>query len=332
MTEETKPSVVSKQRTFARRSMLYITAIPQLEKSAGLAVDTLIFDLEDGVALNQELNARHNIFQALTSHHFGNTECLVRLNAVESGLAEDDLTGTVITHPHGYVVSKVESPEDRVDITYWLDEAELLSNWQPESIRLFAMIETALGVMNLREICMATTRLDGLIFGAEDYAASVGAVRTAGNEVLYARSAVVAAAGAYGLHAIDHVCVELQDADYLLEQCNNGKQLGFRAAKQPSTQTRSGHQLYLCALRRDDHAQRLITAYEGYQQSGQGAFAFEGKWSTCQWFSRRRSVAAGGDLGEGKSYPIRSNTSLGARCNVQCRREGDHGPCHSRRR
>ena len=281
MTEETKPSVISNHRTFARRSMLYVPGDSprKLEKSAGLAVDTLIFDLEDGVALNQKLNARHNIFQALTSHHFGNIECLVRLNAVESGLAEDDLTGTVAAHPHGYVVSKVESPEDLVDITYWLDEAELLSNWQPESIRLFAMIETALGVMNLREICMATPRLDGLIFGAEDYATSVGAVRTrAGNEVLYARSAVVAAAGAYGLHAIDHVCVELQDADYLLEQCNNGKQLGFRGktAIHPN-QIEVINCTFAPSAQEIDHAQRLIAAYEGYQQSGQGAFAFEGK-------------------------------------------------------
>lgn len=273
--------MLAKKHSSPRRSFLYVPgdSLRKIEKSATLQVDTIILDLEDGVAANQKLAARQTIVQALTTINFGKIERLVRLNSLDSGLAEDDLTSTVAAQPDGYVVSKVESPEDLVDITYWLDEAEQLSNWTHESIRLFAMIETALGVMNLREICTATSRLDGLIFGAEDYAASVGAIRTrSAEEVLFARSAVVAAAGAYGLQAIDHVCVDLHDPDHLAAQCQNGRQLGFwgKTAIHPN-QTAVINRIYSPSSADVEQAQRLIAAYEAFQQSGQGAFAFEGK-------------------------------------------------------
>ena len=74
------------------------------------------------------------------------------------------------------------------------------------------MIETARGVVNLREIAAASDRLDALIFGAEDLAGDIGATRTtAGWEVLYARSAVVTHAAAFGLQAIDTLVIDFND-------------------------------------------------------------------------------------------------------------------------
>ena len=274
-------SAQARQQKSPRRSLLYVPGDShrKIEKATGLQVDTLILDLEDGVAASQKLIACQTIVESLGNFNFGKIERLIRLNSLESGLAEDDLTATVAAQPDGYVVSKVESPEDLVDITYWLDEAEQLQKWPQNRIRLFAMIETALGIMNLREICIATPRLDGLIFGAEDYAASVGAMRTrTGFEVLYARSAIVAAAGAYGLQAIDHVCVDLDDLSTLEEQCSNGSQLGFRGktAIHPK-QIEIINRCFSPSAAEVERAQRLIAAYEAFQQSGQGAFVFEGK-------------------------------------------------------
>lgn len=264
-----------------RRSFLYVPGDAQrkIEKAATWPVDVLILDLEDGVASNHKLAARQSVVDALATHDFGERERFIRLNALSTGLLEDDLTTTVGAHPTGFVVSKVESPEDLVEITYWLDEAEQLSHWPHDSLRLFAMIESGLGIMNLREICTATTRLDGLIFGAEDYAASVGAIRSSeGSEVLFARSAVVAAAGAYGLQAIDHVCVELQDSEQLVTQCKNGRQLGFwgKTAIHPN-QTAMINQLFSPSESEIEQAQRLIAAFEEHQQSGKGAFNFNNK-------------------------------------------------------
>ncbi len=270
-----------RNRNFLRRSFLYVPgdSLRKLEKAASWETDAVILDLEDGVAPNQKLAARQSIVEALTRFDFGSRERLVRINPLGSGLAEDDLTATVAARPDGYVVSKVESAEDLVEITYWLDQAEELSGWQRESLRLSAMIETPLGIMNLREICMASTRLDGLIFGAEDFAASVGAIRTPANwEVFYARSAIVTAAAAYNLQAIDQVYVDLNDLVGLEAEAQQGRQLGFagKTAIHPK-QTSVINRAFSPTTSEIDHAQRLVEAFAVHQESGQGAFAFEGK-------------------------------------------------------
>lgn len=264
-----------------RRSFLYVPgdAKRKIEKAATWQVDAVILDLEDGVAINQKFAARQGVVEALSTLDFGSRERFVRLNALSTGLLEDDLTSTIGTHPNGFVVSKVESPEDLVELTYWLDEAEQLSHWPKDSLRLFAMIESALGIMNLREICTSTTRLDGLIFGAEDYAASVGAIRSReGSEVFFARSAVVAAAAAYGLQAIDQVCVELQDNEQLIAECKSGRQLGFwgKTAIHPN-QTAVINQFFSPSESEIEQAQQLIAAFDEHQKSGKGAFAFNNK-------------------------------------------------------
>jgi citrate lyase beta subunit len=254
-------------------------SLRKIEKAAAWEVDSIIMDLEDGVAANQKLNARQTVIQAMTSLNFDQRERLIRINPLSTGLAEDDLTATIATRPDGYIVAKVELPEDLIEVTYWLDEAEKLSGWPADGIRLMAMIETGLGVMNLREICTASTRLDALIFGAEDFAASVGALRTRENwEMLYARSALVTAAGAYGLQAIDQVFVDLNDLAGLEAECVAARNLGFvgKTAIHPR-QTPVINRAFAPTPVEVEQAQRLVDVFQQQQSAGSGAFAFEGK-------------------------------------------------------
>ncbi|HLA44067.1 MAG TPA: aldolase/citrate lyase family protein, partial [Aggregatilineales bacterium] len=128
-----------------RRVMLFIPgdSLHKIEKGAGLNVDCVIMDLEDGVALNQKAEARETIMQALKNLDFGSTERLVRINPVGSGLEMHDLAGTIKARPDGYVIPKVERAKDVKKISRWLDAEERKNNWKVRSIRLFAIIETA---------------------------------------------------------------------------------------------------------------------------------------------------------------------------------------------
>lgn len=264
-----------------RRSLLYVPgdSLRKVTKASTLPADTIILDLEDGVALSQKEAARLTVRQALREVDFGPRERLVRINNVNGPLAQSDLTVTIEARPDGYVVPKVESAEDLLAVSHFLDEQEKLNGWPLGHIRLLAMIETARGVMNLREIGQATPRLDTLVFGAEDFAASVGAVRTRENgEIFYARSAVVTAAGAYDLQAIDLVFVGLDDPAGLEAECRHGRQLGVigKTLIHPG-QIEIANRIFAPALDEVDTARRLLAAFAEHQQAGAGAFAYEGK-------------------------------------------------------
>lgn len=100
--------------------------------------------------------------------------------------------------------------------------------WRTQTIRLIAQVESAMGLANLKEIAAADQRLDALIFGAEDYASDVGAKRTPeGNEVFYARSAVVAHAAAFGLQAINMLGVDFKEIAGLERVAVQGAQLCY---------------------------------------------------------------------------------------------------------
>ena len=177
-----------------RRSFLFTPgdSVRKIEKAAQLGVDTIILDLEDAVAIEQKENARQLVSTALRDINFGRTERLVRINAVETDFFAADLDVIAARIPDGIVLPKVETAVHMQKIDDYLSAAERANGRSEGAIRLFALIETALGVMNIKEIAQASPRLDALLFGAEDLAVDVGATRSSGGqEIFYARSAVV---------------------------------------------------------------------------------------------------------------------------------------------
>ncbi|MCB0155443.1 MAG: CoA ester lyase [Anaerolineae bacterium] len=267
-----------------RRSVLFMPgdSMRKITKATQLAVDSIIMDLEDAVALNQKEAARRVVSEVLPTLDFGRSERLVRLNAgsvAEGRLMAADLAETIAGRPDGYVVAKVEEAADLVQVSHYVTEGETRYGLPAQSVRLLAMIETARGVMNLREIAQATPRLQALIFGAEDFAASLGAVRTPENwEVFYARSAVVTAAAAYGLEAIDMVFADLTDLERLEREAVIARQMGYagKSAIHPR-QVEILNRIFAPSPEEIEAAQRLVTAFAAQQAAGAGAFDFEGK-------------------------------------------------------
>jgi citrate lyase beta subunit len=264
-----------------RRALLFMPGDDRrkIEKGAGLGADSIIMDLEDGVALNNKAAARQSVLAALHEVSFGRSERLVRLNPAASEMEADDLHTTLPGHPDGYVLPKVEAAWQVQEVSARIEDAEREYGWPTGAIRLLALIETAKGVVNLREISESDHRLDALIFGAEDLAGDIGATRTTeGREVFYARSAVVIHAKAHGLQAIDTVHIGLNDVDGLAAQTREALHMGYtgKLAIHPR-QIDVIDQIFTPSPEDIQQAMRLINAHQQHQAAGSGVFELDGR-------------------------------------------------------
>jgi len=266
-----------------RRSLLFMPGDSRrkIEKGTTFAADSLIMDLEDAIALNRKESARRDLAETLHGVDFQGRERLVRINQIIPGwIYTQDIEATIAARPDGYVLPKVDSAEQVTHISELLTRAEQRHGWPLNSIKLLAIIETARGVVNLREIASSDRRLQALIFGAEDLAGDIGAVRThAGWEVFYARSAVVTHARAYGLQAIDTVFVDLNAPDSeIIAETRRVREMGYtgKLAIHPR-QIEPINQVFTPASEEIDAAQRLIDAFNAQQAAGTGVFEYEGR-------------------------------------------------------
>jgi citrate lyase subunit beta-like protein len=263
-----------------RRALLYMPGDDRhkIEKALTLNVDCICMDMEDGVAWNRKADARRTIAAALRELDFGRSEKLARINAIGSGLEQEDLDVVLPCRPDGIVLPKVESQEQIQWLGGQLEAAELAHGWPLNSIRLLADVESARGMLALKEIA-AHPRLEALIFGAEDYAVSIGASRTpAGWELFTARSLVVMHARAFGLQAIDMATLDFRNLERLRAQALFGAQLGY-------TGKQVIHPAQVAAVQEAftpdevslETARHLVEAFEAHQEQGRGAFALDGK-------------------------------------------------------
>lgn len=265
----------------ARRALLYVPGDDQrkIQKAAALGADCVCLDMEDGVALNRKAAARQTTAEALKALDFGRSERLARTNAYGSAHAEEDLRTVLPSRPDGIVIPKVEDAAPLLWAAQEISLAESRFGWPAGGICLLAVVETARGITNLDEITRASPRLQAVIFGAEDLAGDLGAVRTAaGWEVFYARSAVVVHTAADGQQAIDMVYLDFHDQAGLSQEALQGAGMGF-AGKQiihPS-QVEPVQLAFTPSEAAVQHARRVMEADRQHQQAGVGAFALDGK-------------------------------------------------------
>jgi citrate lyase beta subunit len=251
----------------------------KIEKATTLSVDCVCMDMEDGVAITQKTEARAVIAQAMKELEFGSSERCIRINSVGSGFEKFDLAAAVATNPDAIVVPKVETAQQVKAISEYIEIYEVSGKRPVGSIRMLVGVETARGVLNLREIASADRRLEAIIFGAEDYAASIGATRTKeGTEVLYARSAVITACAANDLQAIDMVYIDFRDLEGLRAEAEQAARLGF-SGKQiiHPNQVAPVQEAFTPSAEAIEYAQRVVDAFTASQKEGKGAFALDSK-------------------------------------------------------
>jgi len=236
-------------------------------------------DMEDGVALNKKAEARAVIAQAMKDLDFGTSERCIRINSIGSGMEKYDLAAALTANPDSIVVPKIETAEQVKWVSDHIETHELASHKNIGTVRLLVGVETAKGILNLKEIAEADKRLEAIIFGGEDYAASVGAVRTkAATELLYARQATVTACAANDLQAIDIVFIDFKDPDGLRVEAEQGSGFGF-SGKQiiHPNQVAVVQEAFTPSDSAIDYAKRIVESFESSQKEGKGAYALDGK-------------------------------------------------------
>ena len=283
----------------SRKAFLYVPGsdLHKIEKAAGLGADCVVLDLEDGVAEASKSAARQTIAAALREIDFGTSERVVRVNSYPSGHCEDDLAAVLPAQPDAILLPKVDTVEQIRQMNETLCRAEQSADQPQGSIALLAIIESALGMVNLESICRSSEnipRLQGLIFGAEDFTADMGAVRTpAALELLYARSRLVMYASAFGLQAIDLVTVNYKDMEVLEREALQGAQLGY-SGKQliHPLQVQPVQRIFTPSKQEVAAAAHILEEARRFAGMGKGAFTVDGQMVDRPVIKRAESILA----------------------------------------
>ena len=217
-------------RVHANRSYLFAPGNHErrVEKALGLGADVVILDLEDAVAISEKKSTRELINKTLEQPR--NCAVFVRVNAYDTEFCYGDICSIVSENLDGIVLPKLESLEDLRSIDWLLGNLEQERGLPNGSIDLMPIIETAVGLVNIREIARADTRVKRLAFGGGDYTRDLGMQWTLKeDELLPVRSEMVLASRFGKLEPpVDTVFIHIKEHDAFHSSCSNILGLGFQ--------------------------------------------------------------------------------------------------------
>ncbi len=259
-----------------RRSVLYMPGsnARALEKAKTLDADAVILDLEDSVAPDGKDDARAQVCTAAAEGGYGRREVVIRVNGPDTPWGADDIEAAVKAAPDAILVPKVSRAEDIER------PAALLKD---TGIQLWAMMETPLAMLNVKEIAATASnpenRLACFVMGTNDLAKETGAHLTANRlPMLSWLSMCIAAARAYGIAIVDGVYNNFKDEEGFIAECEQGVSLGMdgKTLIHPA-------QIAPCNLAfspSEDEiamARKIISAFELPENQDKGVITVEGK-------------------------------------------------------
>lgn len=261
--------------------MLYIPGNnpAMLQHAPIFGADSVLLDLEDAVALSEKDSARKLTRRMIEALDFGRVLVTVRVNGADTAFFERDLEEIVPARPGAIRLPKCGTPEDVSAADRKISELEERNGIEKGSIRLHAMIESALGVLNANAIAGASPRLSAITLGGQDLIADIGAKKSReGWELFSARGQIVIAAKSLGLDVFDTVWTDVNDTDGLFEETKRVVAMGFtgKAAIHPM-QVPVIHRAFTPEPREIDFAERVVRAAEDARREGRGVFSVDGK-------------------------------------------------------
>jgi citrate lyase subunit beta / citryl-CoA lyase len=212
-----------------RRSVLYMPGsnARAIEKARTLPADAVILDLEDSVAPDGKAAARAQVAEAIIAGGFGAREVVIRINGLDTEWWIEDLNAAAKAKPDAVLVPKVSSAQNLEDVA-----DRLVDISADHKIRIWAMMETPLAMLNAREIAAAAkdveTRLAAFVMGTNDLAKETRARITPGRApMLPWLMSCVAAARAFGVDILDGVYNDLGNAEGFAQECTQARDMGF---------------------------------------------------------------------------------------------------------
>ena len=251
------------------RSVLYIPGSKPraLEKAKNLAVDAIIFDLEDAVAPDEKVEARSILADALAEGDYGARLKIVRINALDTPWGKTDATAVLGMAADTVLLPKVNGPAQ-------LDALAEITGDMP----LWAMMETPLGMINASGIA-SHPRCTGLVMGTNDLAKDMGArFRADRLPLMTGLGLCLLAAKAHGVAIVDGVYNAFKDEEGLRVECEQGRDMGFdgKTLIHPA-QIDIANRAFAPSEAEVDLAERQIEAYETAISSGQAVAVVDGR-------------------------------------------------------
>ena len=231
----------ARTRDLPRRSCLSIPGSSEkmLGKGPGIPADMVFLDLEDSVAPLEKEAARAKVVDAVKNQDWGEKVLCVRINAWDTEWTAYDVmevVGRAGPRLEEVMLPKVQSAAEVVALDLLLNQIESAAGLPAGHIGIEAQIETARGLINVEEICAASSRLETIIFGPADFAASMempvltGGVQIPeypGDHFHYVFNKILMAGRANGLQVIDGPFLKIREPDAFRDYCNRTKVLGY---------------------------------------------------------------------------------------------------------
>lgn len=259
-----------------KRSILYVPGSNEraLQKITALDADGYILDLEDAVAPDKKEVARDIIAEFIRKNHFDNKQIIIRINGLNTQWSEDDLRVACALNPDAILIPKVEKKEEIGRVN------ELMNDFgAAEDTKIWAMIETPLGVLNAKNIATSYNRLTCLIMGTSDLTNDLRASHMDDRTpLLYSLSHTILAARAAGKEVLDGVHLNLKNIDGFVKSCQQGKELGFDGKSLIHPDQIGAANLTFGPSPEDiDHSLQIIAAFEQATSNGMGIAVLGGK-------------------------------------------------------
>jgi (3S)-malyl-CoA thioesterase len=251
------------------RSVLYIPGSKArgLDKARSLAVDAIIFDLEDAVSPEEKAAARETLAGELKAGGYGHRKRIVRINGLETDWGLDDARAVAGMDCDAVLLPKVDGPGDIAAL------AEVLPG-----LPVWCMMETSRGVLNALAIADCP-EVAGFVLGTNDLAKEIGCA-TGGDRLamMTALQTCLMAARAAGIICVDGVYNAFRDEDGLVAECEQGRALGMdgKTLIHPA-QVETANRVFAPTAEQIDLARRQIEAFDAARLRGEGVAVVDGR-------------------------------------------------------
>ena len=276
------------------RSLLFAPAVRPdfVRKLASRGADGVVIDCQDATPAAAKAEGRAHARELAPGIAGRGSQVFVRVNAVASRWFREDVAGGLSEGLAGVIVPKLESPAQLEQVDAALGDAG------HRELGVLAGLETALGVADAR-LVLAHPRVVAGYFGAEDFVADMGGVRTPSNrEVLFARSQVALAGRLAGVPVLDQVVTDFKNDEAFAAEAAEARALGYRGklCVHPQ-QVPLANRAFVPSEEEVARARRLLRAYEAATAEGLAAIDFEGQMVDEPLAARARQVLQSADAG-----------------------------------
>ena len=266
------------------RSLLFMPGDSEkiLGKAEKVKADAVIFDLEDAVSLDNKEQARGLVAEKLASldaDAVSAKKYFVRINALNTGLLEKDLSAVISDRLTGIMLPKIEEAADLQRADHLLKELEEKNEIAAGSLGIILLFESARGILDAPGIISASDRVLAAALGGEDLSLDLNAVRTReGQELFYSRSRLVLAASAAKIPALDTVFTDFRDSEGLEQDTRTARKLGFagKLAIHPG-QLEIINQIFTPEKEEIEFARQVVEAQRQAEQQGRAVYEVNGK-------------------------------------------------------